>query len=347
MLERLGADTGSRLPTLDGFVTTERDKLQNLERPYYEYKLNLVAREPDRTEVEVKANVSAWFADPVGTRTGYQVFNSNGRLESDLLDRLEAALTKTPPGPQALSREIQSVKQQRVDIQSHIASLETQIKELSTSPADQSAAYVEVTRPRTPIFTSPNEKSAKLFTVGLEDELEIADRQSAWIKVKLDGNREGWLRRSETKVISAGDDGSLTSKDGASGFTVQRETIATFSGDWPRLQNKNALYVWVRPDGSPLNAAPGAKLRFARQLFKLRYRRMLHSPEDPAAGIVVIFLDAKGGVAAASADDIALWQEGSLSESSFVGRCSLDPRSSFAGPTAQPRTGKRSASGKP
>jgi len=45
---------------------------------------------------------------------------------------------------------------------------------------------------------------------------------------------------------------------------------------------------------------------------------------------VVIFLDKRGGVAAANLDDIHFWAEGSLSSTAFIKRCSLDPTGAFS-----------------
>jgi len=40
----------------------------------------------------------------------------------------------------------------------------------------------------------------------------------------------------------------------------------------------------------------GSKLRFAETVFKERYRESLHNSQSSVAGIVVIFLDQRGGV---------------------------------------------------
>jgi hypothetical protein len=43
--------------------------------------------------VRVTAKVTAWYADANASRSGYQLLNSNGRLESDLLDQLSDQLS--------------------------------------------------------------------------------------------------------------------------------------------------------------------------------------------------------------------------------------------------------------
>jgi hypothetical protein len=46
-------------------------------------------------------------------------------------------------------------------------------------------------------------------------------------------------------------------------------------------------------------------------------------------GIVVIFLDQRGGIAAATLEDIAHWTDGHLSQAAFLKKCSLDPPGAF------------------
>src|SRR5690348_6443153 len=84
-LRQLGAYTGARLPSLDGFIKTERTQLPHYQRPYYEYKIELAPTPSDHTLVKVKANVSAWYEDPDAHQSGYQALESNGHLETDLL----------------------------------------------------------------------------------------------------------------------------------------------------------------------------------------------------------------------------------------------------------------------
>ena len=85
-LQNLGAYTGSRLPSLDGFVNLQGIQIGDFQRPYYEYKIDLEPSGPKGTVVKVRANVSAWYAGQNGEPAGYRNFDLNGRLEADLLD---------------------------------------------------------------------------------------------------------------------------------------------------------------------------------------------------------------------------------------------------------------------
>jgi hypothetical protein len=47
--------------------------------------------------VRVTSKVTAWYADPAGSHSGYQLLTSNGRLEADLLDQLSDEIAKNSP----------------------------------------------------------------------------------------------------------------------------------------------------------------------------------------------------------------------------------------------------------
>jgi hypothetical protein len=332
-LEQLGAYRGSRLPTLEGFIQTERIELDQYQRPYYEFKIDLVPSASNRTLVRLKANVSAWYADPKGAQSAYRSFESNGHLESDLLDRLSEYLTKhkaTSADAEGLTKQIASVRQQRLGVERHISELENQLQRQPSPTPGSSTQYVSLSKPRNPIFSAPEEHSSVLLRVQAEDEFEVLERRGAWVRLGLGDNRSGWVKSSQ--VLPTKPYASTSAVRGeATAFTVIREVSSTFSGDWARLKGKKVLYIWARPEGSSLNVKSGEKLRFARATFSERYRQAVHGSQVSAEGIVVIFLDQQGGVAAATLADIGLWVEGAITEAAFLSRCSLDPSSAFVG----------------
>jgi len=184
-LQQLGAYVGGRLPALEGFIKTERVQLEYYERPYYEFKLDLVPVASDRTLVRVKANVSAWHADPRGTNSGYQAFESSGRLESDLLDRLKDFLTKNKSAivtdPDTVAKQIAAVRQHRLDAESRVSLLEKQLERLQ-APNTQSntTEYVSVAKPRVPIVSAPEQHAPVLLRAQSEDEFEVIERRGTW-----------------------------------------------------------------------------------------------------------------------------------------------------------------------
>src|SRR5438132_7961711 len=87
-------------------------------------------------------------------------------------------------------------------------------------------------------------------------------------------------------------------------FTIIRESTSSFSGDWSRLKGETSLFVWAQPAVRIATNIAATKLRFAEAIFAERYREATHTPDNSVLGIVVIFLDPRGGVAAARLDDI-------------------------------------------
>lgn len=98
-LDDLQARAGGRLPILDGFVDQQDLSLDHYQRGYYQYSLEIAALGSEEARVRVKAKITAWYTGDSPSKSGYQVLLSNGRLETDLLDRLEDALK----GPAAWS----------------------------------------------------------------------------------------------------------------------------------------------------------------------------------------------------------------------------------------------------
>src|SRR5271170_39843 len=90
ILQDMQAATAGRLPVLDGFaISTSADHpLERYKRGYYQSKVEVSAAPSGGSIVRVSAEVTAWYADPVAARSGYQLLTSNGRLEADLLDQL-------------------------------------------------------------------------------------------------------------------------------------------------------------------------------------------------------------------------------------------------------------------
>jgi len=101
-VKELQSSAAGRLPVLDGFVVPGDRPLDRFQRGYYQCTMDVTSLPSGGTQVRVSAKITAWYADPVAAKSGYQVLPSNGRLESDFLDRLEDALgkasvAKTPP----------------------------------------------------------------------------------------------------------------------------------------------------------------------------------------------------------------------------------------------------------
>ncbi len=98
---KIGATTKGRLPTLDGFVHQPDQPIERYSKGYFECAFQMLPPVDGSVTVRVVAKVSAWYTDPDPSQSGYRVLTSNGRLESDALDRLAEVLpanaTDGPP----------------------------------------------------------------------------------------------------------------------------------------------------------------------------------------------------------------------------------------------------------
>ena len=92
VIQELHATMNGRLPILDGFVDHADEQRDRFTRGYFECAVQVVANGQDETRVRVAAKITAWYTDSNPSQSGYRVLLSNGRVESDLLDRIEEAL---------------------------------------------------------------------------------------------------------------------------------------------------------------------------------------------------------------------------------------------------------------
>jgi hypothetical protein len=87
--------TAGRLPTLEGFAKSVEHPLDRYERGYYQATLQVTALPTGESRVRVTVKLTAWYNDPSGSGSGYQLVTSNGRLEADLLDQLSQQIAKS------------------------------------------------------------------------------------------------------------------------------------------------------------------------------------------------------------------------------------------------------------
>ncbi len=94
-LRELGAFDDAALPVLEGFATLGSDRLENYDRPYYRFRVEFEPAASGQTTVRVEAVVTARYTDPAAARPEYRALPSNGRLETDLFDRLDGYFAKS------------------------------------------------------------------------------------------------------------------------------------------------------------------------------------------------------------------------------------------------------------
>jgi hypothetical protein len=101
VVDDVKSSSSGRLPILEGFVDVGDQPLNGYERGYYVCTLQVLPAANGGATVQVTSKITAWYTDPESARSGYRELNSNGHVETDLLDRIEDALAHkaTPHAP--------------------------------------------------------------------------------------------------------------------------------------------------------------------------------------------------------------------------------------------------------
>jgi hypothetical protein len=381
-LEQIGAQNGGRLPMLDGFVSSLNAVLENYERPYFQYRVRVTPVDANTTTVGVEAHISAWYADPQPDRAQYRALPSNGRLEADLLDRLQEALnarsksdrtvTNAPsapappavttipavvpvtspatiPGkassaPATLQQQLDAILAERQSIREKTSSLLAEIEALKAAGLKSADAdkFGLVKHSGVGVMTRMNFGGPVLFRAQAEDEFAVVALQAGWAEVRLSPDSTAYIQADELILPSGVLEQPALSETAALprpepqrqfdlGFSVSREDVNLFSGEWAQLKGKKVLFVYAQPRGLLAGlAVDDSKLAYAKRVFESRYRTVLTSSPG-VEGVVVVFLGGNGGVAAATLVDIRQWVEGGLGDEAFLNRCSLDPAAEFKG----------------
>ncbi|MGA7768306.1 MAG: hypothetical protein WCA27_19040 [Candidatus Sulfotelmatobacter sp.] len=94
-LTAMQPNLAGHLPGLDGFATPGEHPLDRYQRAYYQSTVQVSSTASGGSLVRVSTKVTAWYADPLPSRSGYRLLTSNGRLEADLLDQLTEQLAKS------------------------------------------------------------------------------------------------------------------------------------------------------------------------------------------------------------------------------------------------------------
>ena len=354
-LRTLGANSGARLPILEGFVDSKESSLDHYQQGYYQYSIQLNSISGAETQVRVSVKITAWYAGSDQANSGYRVLPSNGRLEADLLDRLERELTghfnselPLPDKPQPASARGAGVSsmpnlaahlslprpsanppaggsndEQRVQqLREQLKSLQEILKN-QTRPDDLAAVKCS----NTPILASPMEGAQIVLRTEAGDEFQILELRGDWVHVRISGLSRGWMQRSQLELPAAFGSGSQAGDNSQAEpvFRKRREETSTFPGNWEPLEGKRVKIVWVQPLGDP---AQNSRASYAKSVFHQTYSE-LSQHESDVSGVVIVFDSQDGGMAAATLPVLQQWAAGHLTDNAFWKRCWFDPADAF------------------
>jgi hypothetical protein len=239
-LKDLQAYAGQKLPIVDGFVGTTKQPLDRYERAFYQFSIEVLPGGPGETIVQVSAKITAWYADKDPAKSGYQILPSNGRLELDLLDRLDEKFGNKPapgtaralatsgisapapklnlggglnssPGssvpiaPAEGSEELNRLRTAREAEEKRMRSLSSELQGLEDVKKHQAHPLnlVTVKKTGTAVMSRPGDETHLLFKAAANDEFEYLDSDSEWVHVQISGVSRGYIRRSALDLPEA------------------------------------------------------------------------------------------------------------------------------------------------
>ncbi len=241
--------TGQKLPIVEGFVGTAPQPLDKYERAFYQFSIEIIpeksgnassgdaASRSAETIVQVSAKITAWYADKNPAKSGYQVLPSNGRLELDLLDRLDEKFGRKPAAgsaralatsgistptpklnlggglnmspsnsatvtPPEGSEELKRLQATREAEEKRMRSLSVELQSLQEVKKNQAHPLnlVTVKRAGTPVMARFGDDARLLFKAAANDEFEFLGVEGEWVHVQISGVSRGYIRRSALEV---------------------------------------------------------------------------------------------------------------------------------------------------
>jgi hypothetical protein len=368
-LKDLQAYAGQKLPIVEGFVGVPPQPLDRYERAYYQFSIELLPGTSGGTIVQVTAKITAWYADKDPAKSGYQILPSNGRLELDLLDRLDEKFGNKPaPGtaralatsgisaptpkinlggglsvspstaavtPPEGSEEVIRLRVAREAEEKRMRSLSSELQGLEDVKKHQAHPLnlVTVKRSGTAVMARAGEEAQVLFKAAANDEFEFLNVEGEWVHVQISGVSRGYIRESALElpeVIAAQlAESAKSAGTKAPAFRVVREENSLFPGGWEALKGKTVKIYTVQPESQD----PKETNWRAKLNFAGGLMQKFTPEATPGApavdGVVVIFDSADGGIAGATLASIEQLNKGTISEESFWKLSYLDPPETF------------------
>jgi hypothetical protein len=293
-----------RLPVLEGFALAGDHPLDRYQRAYFQSTVQVSAIASGGSVVRVSTKVTAWYSDSIPSRSGYQLLNSNGRLEVDLLDELAAELGRRAAGngaqPQLASANVTSAASPSTK---PVAQPQTVESGPSSSPSSSRESSVPTApTPRLPetgrTFSSSLAQNLGAQQTGVPQtgQNPPADPERAALKAEAESLEEILknqthpknlvaVKKSGTPVVASP---SLTAKTLFMASAHDEFEMLDFNADWVHLRISGLSRGWVwrnsleMPEGIPAVAAGSgaAQGAAADELFRVSREETAIFPGD-------------------------------------------------------------------
>jgi hypothetical protein len=249
-----------RLPTVEGFVLQADQPVARYDKGYYECAFQVSAGPGGGVVVRATAKVTAWYSDPDAARSGYRVLVSNGRLESDALDRIAEVLT--PPALAGSKSKTQSpisgsstegAKKGGLILPGRTTNYGTRTGSPLTSAAEPASSFPSANRDSAEPTSTVDDKKIQELTTYIQNLQEIQRNQSH-------PNDLAAVKKTNTSVFAQPSESArvLMHAD------VQDEfPVLGVDGSWVHIQISGMSRGWIRnnqlemPVGLSQTESPG------------------------------------------------------------------------------------------
>jgi hypothetical protein len=248
-LTSLQANLAGHLPALEGFALAGEHPLDRYQRAYYQAAVQ-VTTAGGGVRVKISTKITAWYNDPAGAHSGYQLLSSNGRLESDLLDQLSDQLgSSATEGSEKAAPALPAKKPSDAAVEPAISAPSSSLSDAArpfSSSRSQSLADEE--RASAKIAAQPNPDKAKSDLQAEADTLEEALKNQAHPKNLVA------VKKSGTPVVSTP---SLTAKPQFLASLHDEFEMLDFNRDWVHVRISGLSRGWIwrnsveMPEGIP------------------------------------------------------------------------------------------------
>jgi hypothetical protein len=279
-LASLQGNLAGRLPLLDGFAKPGEHPLDRYKRGYFQTTVQVSSAPAGGSIVRVNTKVTAWFADPTASHSGYQLLASNGRLEADLLDQLSEQLAQSQSTSDDKTAPVGSAN-----------------PSVQSPAAAESAISVPSQRFPTPERTFPSSLSQGLAAEHSSDQPDQKNSIKATSALQAEADSlEGILKnqghpknlvavkKSGTPVVATP---SLTAKPQFLASMHDEFELLDFNADWVHVRVSGLSRGWIwrnsveMPNGMHDTSAPvSAAMAPAADLFHVIHEEASTFPGD-------------------------------------------------------------------
>jgi hypothetical protein len=318
-IAKMQSALSGHLPVLEGFADAGDHPLDGYRRGFYQAEVQVNSAANGSSVVRITAKVTAWYNDPAGARSGYQLLPSNGRIESDLLDQLaeqlagvsprsesDTVVVNTPPTPAPVTPTL--------PVTAPPVAPASPAK-LAAQPATSQPVASRAAAPQPPASTADAAISApsrqfpetsSSLSQGLASSLEHSsgnaatnDRNLATANSALEAEAESLkevlknqahpknlvaVKKSGTPVVSTP---SLTAKPEFLASQHDEFELLNFNADWVHVRISGLSRGWIwrnsveMPEGIPdTEAAPVAAMKPVADLFRVTREENVQFPGD-------------------------------------------------------------------